>query len=72
MMEKMASLIGDIGVCVGKPTAAPFFHKRLDWLKQLLDRSDKAERAEWGDDKFDDEGRPKETMAAYARKNIKD
>ena len=60
----------DTCVCVGKATAAPFFSKAVDWLKKLLDREDKAEREEWGDDVLDDDGRPKETMAAYARKNL--
>ena len=55
---------------MGKATAAPFFSKAVDWLKKLLDREDKAEREEWGDDVLGDDGRPKETMAVYARKNL--
>ena len=60
----------DTCICVGKATAAPFFSKLVDWLKRLLDREDKAEREDWGDDVLDEDGRPKETMAAYARKNL--
>lgn len=60
----------DIAVCVGKPTAHPYFHKSLDWIKKLLDYADKSEREEWGDDTHDEDGKPRETMAMYARQNL--
>ena len=48
----------------------PYFRKNVVWLKQLLEEEDALERADWGDETHDSEGRPKETAAKYARKHL--
>ena len=66
----LSILRSDIGACVGKATAQPYFYKTLDWLKHLFDREDRLEREEWGDETRDENGKAKETMAMYARKHL--
>jgi len=50
---------------LGKPSLP--VHKSTDWVKALFVLTDKLEKASWGDETHDEDGKPKKTTSSWAK-----